>query len=99
MDSAQKTIEAAWEDRAQLQPGTAPAKVGEAVADVIDRLDRGELRVAEKLQQRWTIHEWVKKAVLLSFRLEDNRIMQSGEMRYFDKVDTKFASYDKERFI
>jgi 2,3,4,5-tetrahydropyridine-2-carboxylate N-succinyltransferase len=98
MESAQSTIEAAWEDRAKLQPGSAPAKIGEAVAGVIERLDRGELRVAEKTAGRWTVHEWIKKAVLLSFRLEDNRIIQAGEMRYFDKVETKFASFDKERF-
>jgi 2,3,4,5-tetrahydropyridine-2-carboxylate N-succinyltransferase len=98
MDQAQSTIEAAWEERARLQPGSAPAKIGEAVAGVIDRLDRGELRVAEKSGGTWTVHEWIKKAVLLSFRLEDNRIVQGGEMRYFDKVDTKFASYDKEKF-
>jgi 2,3,4,5-tetrahydropyridine-2-carboxylate N-succinyltransferase len=98
MESVQKTIEAAWEGRAELQPGSAPAKVGEAVGGVIERLDRGELRVAEKIDGRWTVHEWVKKAVLLSFRIEDNRVMQAGELRYFDKVDTKFASYDRERF-
>ncbi len=95
----QQTIEKAWENRANLQPGTAPAKIGEAVAQVIKQLDQGKIRVAEKIDGAWTTHQWLKKAVLLSFRLEDNRIMQSGELRYFDKVESKFASYDLERFI
>jgi 2,3,4,5-tetrahydropyridine-2-carboxylate N-succinyltransferase len=98
MDDLKKTIEAAWDKRGELHPGSAPAKAGEAVAAVIDRLDKGELRVAEKLKGAWTTHEWIKKAVLLSFRLEDNRVVQAGELRYFDKVDTKFSSFDRERF-
>ena len=95
----QQMIEKAWEDRASIQPGKAPAKIGEAVAQVISELDQGKLRVAEKIGGNWTTHQWIKKAVLLSFRLEDNRIMQGGELRYFDKVDSKFASYDQERFV
>jgi 2,3,4,5-tetrahydropyridine-2-carboxylate N-succinyltransferase len=98
MDELKRIIEAAWERRAELQPGSAPASVGEAVAGVIERLDRGELRVAEKIAGRWTTHEWIKKAVLLSFRIEENRVIQSGELRYFDKVETKFGSFDREKF-
>ena len=79
MDELQATIEKAWEERASLQPGKAPARIGEAVAGVIERLDRGELRVARKVDGAWQTLEWVKKAVLLSFRLEDNRVMQAGE--------------------
>ena len=98
MDSAQKIIESAWEERASLQPGKASARIGEAVAAVIEQLDGGTLRVADKVNGRWTVYEWIKKAVLLSFRLEDNRIMKAGDIQYFDKVETKFASFDKERF-
>jgi len=94
----QQIIEKAWEERATLQPGKAPAKIGEAVAKVIGELDQGRLRVAEKITGSWVTHQWIKMAVLLSFRLEDNRIMQSGELNYFDKVETKFSSYDRERF-
>lgn len=94
----QTVIEKAWEDRASLQPGSAPAKIGEAVSKVIDELDRGKLRVSEKVGSSWITHQWIKKAVLLSFRLEDNRVVQGGELRYFDKVPTKFASYDHELF-
>jgi 2,3,4,5-tetrahydropyridine-2-carboxylate N-succinyltransferase len=91
-------IEAAWEDRAALQPANAPASVREAVNAVIAQLDEGTLRVAEKIDGDWVTHQWIKKAVLLSFRLEDNQVLDGGAMRYFDKVPTKFADYDSERF-
>ncbi len=94
----QQTIEQAWEDRASLKPGAAPARVGDAVAHVLGELDQGTLRVAEKIDGQWTTHQWIKKAVLLSFRLEDNAVMGNGPMRYFDKVPTKFAHYDAHQF-
>jgi 2,3,4,5-tetrahydropyridine-2-carboxylate N-succinyltransferase len=65
---------------------------------VLGRLDEGTLRVAEKIDGDWVTHQWIKKAVLLSFRLEDNVLLDGGPMRYFDKVPTKFAEYDSERF-
>ena len=99
MNEFQQIIEEAWENRAELSPGSAPAKIGEAVASVLAKLDAGSLRVAEKLNGDWVTHQWVKKAVLLSFRLEDNKVQQSGDLRYFDKVPTKFANYDKEKFV
>ena len=98
MQELQKIIEDAWENRTSLQPGTAPAKVGEAVAHVLEQLDQGSLRVAEKINGDWVTHQWIKKAVLLSFRLEDNVLQQSGDLRFFDKVQTKFASYDEHKF-
>ena len=99
MQQFQSIIEEAWEDRASLQPGSAPAKIGEAVNAVIAELDEGRLRVAEKIDGEWITHQWIKKAVLLSFRLEDNQVLDGGPLRYFDKVPTKFASYDREKFI
>jgi 2,3,4,5-tetrahydropyridine-2-carboxylate N-succinyltransferase len=98
MQEFQQIIEEAWEDRASLQPGTAPAKVGEAVGQVLAGLDAGTLRVAEKIGDEWITHQWIKKAVLLSFRLEDNVLLDNGPLRYFDKVPTKFAKYDAEKF-
>ena len=98
MQEFQQIIEDAWENRTSLQPGTAPAKVGEAVAKVLEGLDAGTLRVAEKIDGEWMTHQWIKKAVLLSFRLEDNVLLDNGPMRYFDKVPTKFAQYDAEQF-
>src|SRR5260221_10811627 len=91
MDATQKIIEAAWEGRATLKP----TKVLRATVNrVIAGLDTGKLRVAEKSAGQWITHQWIKKAVLLSFRLEDNRVM---ERRYFDKVPSKFESFDFEK--
>ena len=99
MQEFQQIIEEAWENRASLQPNTAPAKVGEAVSTVLAKLDDGSLRVSEKIGGEWITHQWIKKAVLLSFRLEDNVVQDSGAMRFFDKVPTKFANYDNEKFV
>jgi 2,3,4,5-tetrahydropyridine-2-carboxylate N-succinyltransferase len=98
MTEYQRIIEQAWEDRANLQPANAPAPVAGAVDYVLAELDAGRLRVAEKLDGTWTTHQWIKKAVLLSFRLEDNRVMDGGATRYWDKVPAKFAGWDAERF-
>ncbi len=98
MHALQSIIDEAWEQRAEFKPGSAPAKIGEAVELILNDLDAGKLRVAEKIDGQWVTHQWIKKAVLLSFRLEDNRLMDAGPMRYFDKVQTKFANYDTHTF-
>jgi len=92
--SARETIEQAWDGRAKLGPENAPSALKAAIEEVIAGLDAGKLRVAEKSGARWVTHEWLKKAVLLSFRLEDNRVMDGGATRYYDKVPSKFASFD-----
>jgi 2,3,4,5-tetrahydropyridine-2-carboxylate N-succinyltransferase len=89
--SARQVIEAAWDGRAALGPGNAPGALRAAVEEVIAGLDAGKLRVAEKSGGAWVTHQWIKKAVLLSFRLEDNRVIEG---RYYDKVASKFESYD-----
>ena len=94
MESTRKTIEDAWEGRALLSPATAPRPLRGAVEEVISGLDAGKLRVAEKTGGEWVTHQWIKKAVLLSFRLEDNRVMEGGATRYYDKVASKFTSFD-----
>ncbi len=98
MHELQTLIEQAWENRANLRPGTAPARVGEAVQIILGELDKGTLRVAEKIDGQWVTHQWLKKAVLLSFRLEDNTVIDGGALRYFDKVPTKFPTYDTHDF-
>jgi len=101
MSDLQTLIDAAWEDRANLKPGATPAKVGEAVDHVLDALDKGTLRVAEKIDGEWVTHQWIKKAVLLSFRIAGNEPMKfQGEapMQFYDKVPTKFANYSKTDF-
>jgi 2,3,4,5-tetrahydropyridine-2-carboxylate N-succinyltransferase len=92
------TIEGAWEARTSLSPANAPNDIRQAVEEVIDGLNAGRLRVAEKIQGEWVTHQWIKKAVLLSFRLRDNTPMDAGSLRFFDKVDTKFASYTEDDF-
>ena len=98
MNELQATIEQAWEDRADLSPGSAPAKIGAAVGAVIAGLDSGNMRVAEKIDGQWVVHQWLKKAVLLSFRLEDNVVMTGAATQYYDKVPGKFAHYTHEDF-
>jgi len=98
MEQLQSLIEQALDQRADLTPKTAPTAVKEAVRDVLALLDEGKLRVAEKSGGDWVVHQWVKKAVLLSFRLRDNEIMQGGFTHYFDKVDSKFANFSQEDF-
>jgi 2,3,4,5-tetrahydropyridine-2-carboxylate N-succinyltransferase len=89
------TIEQAWEQRASINPGNASRQLRDAVEDVIAGLDAGRLRVAEKSGGEWLTHQWIKKAVLLSFRLEDNRVIEGGGTRYYDKVSSKFGpSFD-----
>ncbi|HJV74680.1 MAG TPA: 2,3,4,5-tetrahydropyridine-2,6-dicarboxylate N-succinyltransferase [Noviherbaspirillum sp.] len=95
----QQIIDQAWEDRANFSPKSAPAEVRDAVAHVLAQLDQGTLRVAQKDSGSWVVNQWVKKAVLLSFRLEDNLPMPAGgSMQFYDKVPTKFASYTAEDF-
>jgi 2,3,4,5-tetrahydropyridine-2-carboxylate N-succinyltransferase len=101
MDKLQSTIDAAWETRSELTPANAPAAVQDAVSQVIESLDRGRLRVAEKLDGQWVTHQWIKKAVLLSFRLSNNVPMgaeDASALRFYDKVPTKFASFDAQAF-
>ncbi len=97
-DSLQATIDEAFERRAEYSASSAPQAVKAAVARVLADLDAGKLRVAEKRDGAWVTHQWVKKAVLLSFRLRDNAIMQGGFTHYFDKVDSKFANFSQEDF-
>jgi 2,3,4,5-tetrahydropyridine-2-carboxylate N-succinyltransferase len=98
MSDLQATIEQAWEHRADLSPGSAPARIGEAVDQVLAALDAGHARVAEKSGGEWIVHQWIKKAVLLSFRLADNAPMAGAATQYYDKVPSKFANYTREDF-
>jgi 2,3,4,5-tetrahydropyridine-2-carboxylate N-succinyltransferase len=86
MTDLQTTIDSAWENRAQISPATADSQLRAAVGEVLSRLDAGALRVAEKAAGEWVTHQWVKKAVLLSFRIQDNEVIRDGYTNYFDKV-------------
>jgi 2,3,4,5-tetrahydropyridine-2,6-dicarboxylate N-succinyltransferase len=94
--SLEQTINEAWEQRATLSPASAPAAVREAVDHAIAELNTGRVRVAAKVDGQWVTHQWLKKAVLLSFRLNDNRLIHAGELGFFDKVQPKFSHLDEE---
>lgn len=95
----QNVIDQAWEQRASISPNDAVAEIRDAVGHVINQLDQGILRVAEKTAAGWVVNQWVKKAVLLSFRLENNVLTSAGDaMRFYDKVPTKFANYSADDF-
>jgi 2,3,4,5-tetrahydropyridine-2-carboxylate N-succinyltransferase len=100
MSQLQTIIEDAFERRAEINPSNASAELKEAVASVLADLDAGKLRVASRKgdSQEWETHQWLKKAVLLSFRLQDNVLMDGGCTQYFDKVPPKFADYSEEDF-
>ena len=100
MDPRQSIIEAAFEDRANINPSNASAEIKSTVASILADLDAGKLRVASRIgdTQQWETHQWLKKAVLLSFRLEDNVLLDGGCTKYFDKVPPKFADYSEEDF-
>ena len=94
----QTLIDTAWDQRAEINPSNGSAELREAVAHVIAGLDDGSLRVAQKDAGAWVVNQWIKKAVLLSFRLENNVAMPLAGMQFYDKVPTKFADYTPEDF-
>jgi 2,3,4,5-tetrahydropyridine-2,6-dicarboxylate N-succinyltransferase len=100
MDPRLSIIEAAFEDRANINPSNASAEIKSTVNSIIADLDTGKLRVASRIgdSQNWETHQWLKKAVLLSFRLEENVLMDDGVTKYFDKVPPKFANYSEADF-
>ena len=97
-EALQNIIEEAFENRASISPSSVSSDIKQAVETAIDMLDRGQARVAEKVDGQWVVNQWLKKAVLLSFAIRDNAIMPGGETNYFDKVESKFADYDEARF-
>ena len=98
MPQLQAIIEEAFERRADITPRNVDAQLKETINTVIEYLDQGKLRVAEKINGQWVTHQWVKKAVLLSFRIEDNAFIKGGFTNYFDKVPSKFADYNSKEF-
>jgi 2,3,4,5-tetrahydropyridine-2-carboxylate N-succinyltransferase len=93
-DDTRATIEAAFERRAEINPRSIDPALRDLLGTTLERLDRGELRVAEKIDGQWTVHQWVKKAVLLYFRAWDNQPVDAGYTRFFDKVPLKYAGMD-----
>ncbi|KHE01900.1 2,3,4,5-tetrahydropyridine-2,6-carboxylate N-succinyltransferase [Pantoea stewartii] len=98
MQQLQSVIESAFERRADITPTSVDTETRDAINKVIAKLDSGELRVSEKIDGEWVTHQWLKKAVLLSFRINDNQVMEGAETRFYDKVPMKFADWDDARF-
>lgn len=98
MNDLQHVIEEAFEKRSDLNPRNVHPTVREAVDEVINLLDTGKLRVAEKKNGDWVVNQWIKKAVLLAFRIVDSGLMHGGYTNYFDKIPSKFARYGAKEF-
>ncbi|PJG58522.1 2,3,4,5-tetrahydropyridine-2,6-dicarboxylate N-succinyltransferase [Aeromonas cavernicola] len=98
MIELQKIIETAFERRDTITPSTVDSVTKSAILQVIELLDAGTVRVAEKIAGEWIVHQWLKKAVLLSFRINDNGIIKGDDAQYYDKVPLKFANYTEEQF-
>lgn len=98
MTELQAIIEAAFEDRANISPAAAPSDVKKAVSDAIALLNSGKARVAEKIDGEWVVHQWLKKAVLLFFRLHNNDVINGAESRFYDKVPLKYSDYSADQF-
>ncbi len=98
MQDLQNIIERAFENAAEMTPSTTDDCTRSAINHVIDLLDSGQLRVAEKINGQWITHQWLKKAVLLSFRINDNQLIQGAQAHYYDKIPLKFADFDNADF-
>src|SRR3569623_2503907 len=98
MEQLKTIIESAFERRADITPRNADTALREAVNSALGLLDSGEARVAEKKNGQWVVNEWLKKAVLLSFRINDNAVIRSGDTNYYDKVPMKYADYNSRDF-
>lgn len=100
MSNLQSIIEDAFEKRAEINPENVSADIKDAINQTIEGLNKGKLRVASRIgdTQNWETHQWIKKAVLLSFRIDNNYVMDSGYTNYYDKVPSKFAHYSEEDF-
>ena len=94
----QNTIEAAFEQRATLGPATVAPRLLAALAEALALLDSGTARIAEKRDGQWVVNEWLKKAVLLHFRVHDNEVFDAGYTRFYDKLPLKFAAHDDNAF-
>jgi len=96
MSKLSEVIEAGWEIRDRLAPGKVDAELAQAIEESLDALDSGTARVAELKDGRWHVNQWLKKAVLLSFRTRENVMIDAGYTRFFDKVPLKYARASEE---
>lgn len=99
MSELQSIIEKAFDERMNITPATVSPEIKTAVLDALAALNNGSARVAEKIAGEWVVHQWLKKAVLLSFRIWDNEVLDGAESKYFDKVPMKYTDYSHDDFV
>jgi len=99
MSNLENIINDAFENRGDISPSNVSAEIRSAVEEAINMLDAGTARVAEKTTGEWVVNQWLKKAVLLSFRINENRVIEGGNTRYYDKVEAKFSTHTPEDFV
>ena len=97
MKEFEKIINTAWDNKDKIN-SKSDQSIIDAIKETIELVDKGEIRVAEKESNKWIVHQWIKKAVLLSFRMEDNSFIKGGFSNYFDKVPSKFADFSSKDF-
>ena len=100
MSNIQSIIDAAFEKRIEITPENVSTEIKDAINQTIEGLNQGKLKVASRIgnSQEWETHQWIKKAVLLSFRIDNNKLLDNGFTKYFDKVPSKFANYNEDDF-
>ena len=99
MSNLENIINDAFENRGDISPANVSAEIRSAVEEAINMLDAGTARVAEKTTGEWVVNQWLKKAVLLSFRINENRVIEGGNTRYYDKVEAKFSTHTPEDIV
>ena len=99
MDNLEGFINEKFDMRAEIKPGKGSTELKNAIKNIIQKLDDGQLRIAEKVNDKWIVNQWLKKAVLLSFILDENIVIQGNHANYFDKIPNKFCDYSKTNFI
>ena len=95
MSSLEEIINSAFENRDDVTTSTE-GEIRDAVNNTLDDLDKGKIRVCEKVNNEWIVNQWIKKAILLSFRLNDNEIIKASHATWFDKVESKTANWNKD---
>ena len=100
MSNIQSIIDAAFEKRIEITPENVSTEIKDAINQTLENLNQGKLRVASRIgnSQEWETHQWIKKAVLLSFRIDNNKLLDNGFTKYFYKVPSKFANYNEDNF-
>ena len=92
-------IHKAFEEKSQYSPTNCPSELASTIKSILNELNQGTLRIAEKQSDQWIVNEWVKKAILLSFITSQNKIIQNGDLQYFDKISPKYSHHTEQDFI